>query len=69
MGGIDKGDLIIVTNVLTSFEAKATRLIGTVQKVIIVDTIGFNYLYLIKVNDVSYWVDGIPYSSLVMELF
>jgi hypothetical protein len=69
MGGINKGDLIIVTNVLTSFEEKVTQLIGTVHTVEVIDTIGFNYLYLIKVNDVSYWVDGIPYSSLVMELF
>jgi hypothetical protein len=69
MGGINKGDLIIVTNVLTSFEEKVKKLIGTVHTVEIIDTTGFNYLYLIKVNDVSYWVDGIPYSSLVMELF
>jgi hypothetical protein len=61
-------DLIVVTDVLTSYPTKAANIIGAVHSIQAVDPFGEHFVYLIKVDGVGYWVDGRSYSLLMMEL-
>jgi len=70
VGDLEVGDDIIVTRVLF-INLPFTQLIGTKQSIIQVDYSDFPYRtfpYKILVADKSFWVEGIPYSSLMMEL-
>lgn len=70
MGDLEVGDDIIVTKVLF-IKPPFTQLVGTKHTIIQVDYSDFpfrSYPYKIVVADKSFWVDGIPYSSLMMEL-
>jgi hypothetical protein len=76
MGNLKVGDDIIVTKVLSKVSAaiKAKSIIGTKHKIIRIDFIDFigfefqTYPYQILINGSTFWVEGIPYSSLMMEL-
>jgi hypothetical protein len=73
VGSIKKGDKVIVTDVLyiqieSKYSFKAKDLISSVHKVLEVDTTGAPYPYKIEVDNSTFWVEGIPYSSLMMEL-
>ena len=73
MGSIKEGSQVIVTmvlyiNVASKYSAKAKHLINSVHKVVEVDRTGAPYPYKIKVENSTYWVEGVPYSSLMMEL-
>jgi hypothetical protein len=72
MGSLKVGDDIIVTKALWLVEP-LVQLIGTRQKITQIDCSHFpfqTYPYkILAVNNKPYWVEGIPYSSLIEELF
>ena len=73
MGSLKTDDLIIVTEVLhfyslDSYTTKAKSLANSVQRIIQVDCTGCPYPYKIKVREDTFWVEGVPYSSLMLEL-
>lgn len=76
MGNLKVGDDIIVTKVLCIATAiKAKSIIGTKHKIIQLDFVDFisfqfqTFPYQILVKGTTFWVEGIPYSSLMEELF
>ena len=73
MGDLKTGDLIIVVDVLhyyqiNSYTSKAKSLINSVQEIKQTDCTGCPYPYKIEVGEDTFWVEGIPYSSLMLEL-
>lgn len=68
MGDLKSKDLIVVIDVLTSYSDVKKQLIGTVQSILAIDDFANNYKFLVLENSRHYWVDGLPYSSLMMEL-
>ena len=73
MGNLKEGDQVIVTMVLyinieSKYSTTAKDLMSSVHKVVQVDRSGAPYPYKIKVGKSTFWVEGIPYSSLMMEL-
>lgn len=73
MGSIKEGNQVIVTMVLyinieSKYSATAKDLMNSVHEVIEVDRTGAPYPYKIKVGNSTFWVEGVPYSSLMMEL-
>lgn len=73
MGGLKTGDLIIVTEVLhfyrvDRYTAKAKSLINSVQEIKQIDWTGCPFPYKIEDGNDCFWVEGIPYSSLMLEL-
>ena len=73
MGSLKTGDLIIVTETLhfyrvDRYTTKAKSLINSVQIIVQVDCTGCPFPYKIENGDDSFWVEGIPYSSLMLEL-
>ena len=70
MGSLRVGDDIIVTDILCIIQP-AAKLIGTKHTIIQLDCTDFpfqTYPYKIVVAGKSYWVEGIPYSPLILEL-
>lgn len=67
MGSVTVGDLIIVTSALTSMP-HYSYLIGEVFEIVAIDIILNGYPYKIQVGDRSFWVEGVPYSPLMLEL-
>ena len=73
MGSLGVGDLIIVTDVLyfpqlNTNTAKAKSLFNSVHTITQVDCTGCPYPYKIEVGHSTFWVEGIRYSSLILEL-
>ena len=73
MGSIKEGSQVIVTRVLyikieSNYSATAIDLMNSVHKVVEVDRTGAPYPYKIIVEDSTFWVEGVPYSSLILEL-
>ncbi len=73
MGSLKTGDLIIVTEVLVInlkniYSIKAKNIINTTHKIKQVDCTGCPFPYKIEVGNSTFWVEGVPYSSLMMEL-
>ena len=68
MGSVKIGDLIIVTSALTSMPEFSNYLIGKVFEIVSIDTVLEGYPYYIRSGDRSFWVEGIPYSPLMLEL-
>lgn len=73
MGGMRTGDLLIVTEVLHYYQVnrytnKAKSLVNSVHKIIQIDCTGCPYPYKIEVGEDTFWVEGLPYSPLMMEL-
>jgi hypothetical protein len=67
MGSVKIGDFIIVTKVLFS-ECENSHL-HKVLKVERIDNLLTGYYpYCVRYNGFEYWVEGIPYSPLMMEL-
>ena len=63
------GDKIIVTRALGYPVVKAhPDITGQVVVVTYVDNILTSFPYKIKFNNVYYWVEGVPYSPLMLEL-
>lgn len=73
MGNLKEGDQIIVTRVFspsnfTPYSTIAEDLISSMHKVVQIDRSGAPYPYQIEVGKSTFWVEGVPYSSLMMEL-
>lgn len=73
MGSLKVGDLIIVTEILffynlDKYTDKAKSITNSVQTIIQVDCTGCPYPYKIEDEDNYFWIEGIPYSPLMMEL-
>lgn len=73
MGSLKTGDLIIVIEALHFYRVdkytdKAKSLPNSVHKITQVDWTGCPYPYKIEVGNSTYWVEGIRYSSLILEL-
>lgn len=67
MGSLKIGDRIIVTEVLTS-HPEAGFIIGEIIEISYIDTVLDTFPFAISYNGRKYWVDGVPYSPLMMEL-
>jgi hypothetical protein len=67
MGSIKVGDLIIITDALTSRTIPDLR--GSIAMVLFIDDVLLTYPYKIKKNGMTLWVEGVPYSPLIAELF
>ena len=74
MGNLKEGDQVIVTMVLyvvnieSEYSTIAKNLMSSVRKVVEIDRTGATFPYKIKVGKSTFWVEGVPYSSLVAEL-
>ena len=76
MGNLKEGDQIIVTTVLSfnipskpsKHYTTAKNLISSVHKVVEIDRTGATFPYKIEVGNSTFWVEGVPYSSLIREL-
>lgn len=73
MGNLKEGDQVIVMmvfyiNIYSEYSTTAKDLMGSVRKVLQIDRSGAPYPYKIKVGKSTFWVEGVPYSSLVAEL-
>lgn len=68
MGSVTVGDLIIVTSALTSMPEFSNYLIGKVFEIVSIDTVLEGHPYYITSGDRSFWVEGVPYSPLMLEL-
>lgn len=69
MGDIKVYDKIIVTDALVLNDRHVAQLVGVVAVVLRVDTYLKSFPYKVKIDDKLYWVEGIPHSSLMEELF
>lgn len=69
MGDIKVWDRIIVTDALVINERYSGELVGVVAIVLKVDTYLKTFPYKVKIGEWHYWVEGIPHSSLMEELF
>lgn len=69
MGDIKVHDKIIVTDALVINDRYVTQLVGVVAVVLRVDTHLKTFPYKVEIDNKCYWVDGIPHSSLMEELF
>lgn len=69
MGNLKIGDKIIITKILQP-NNYYNYLIGTVQTIDNIDIYEDPYPYriTIKKSDIFFWVEGVPYSSLMLEL-
>jgi hypothetical protein len=67
LGSLKIGDRIIVTEVLTS-HPEASFIIGEIIEISYIDTVLDTFPFAISYNGRKYWVDGVPYSPLMMEL-
>ena len=74
MGNLKEGDQVIVTMVLyvvnipSKYSTIAKDLISSVHKVVEIDRTVATFPYKIKVGNSTFWVEGVPHSSLMMEL-
>lgn len=74
MGNLKEGDQVIVTMVLyvvnipSKYSTIAKDLISSVHKVVEIDRACATFPYKIKVGNSTFWVEGVPHSSLMMEL-
>lgn len=69
MGDIKVHDKIIVTDALILNGRYVEHLVGAVAIVLKVDTYLKTYPYKVQIDNKYYWVEGIPHSSLMEELF
>ena len=68
MGGLKIGDKIIITDFL-SFIYPCLDYEGKIAEIIeINENSMFGFPFKVSINNIHFWVDGIPYSSLMMEL-
>lgn len=67
MGDLKVGDKIIVVDVL-QIGNRLDHLKFTIQKILSIHSPSDYYPYRIEINNSFYWVEGIPYSPLIMEL-
>lgn len=74
MGNLKEGDQVIVTMVLyignreSKYSTIVKDLISSVHKVVEIDRTGATFPYKIEVGNSAFWVEGVPHSSLMMEL-
>lgn len=68
MGSVKVKDKIIITDALVVNKEVLNKIIGKTAKIIKIDTYLPTFPYKVQVEDTFYWVEGIPYSSLMMEL-
>jgi hypothetical protein len=73
LGSLKTGDLVIVTEILhfntqEKYSIKAKSLVNSVHKITQIDWTGCPYPYKIEVGNSTFWVEGIRYSSLILEL-
>ena len=62
-------DKIIITDALILNQRNANKLIGQVAVVIGISRYSKIFPYRVEIYDTIGWVEGIPYSSLMLELF
>lgn len=67
MGSLRIGDKIIVTKVLTT-HPEGAFIIGEILEITYIDTILDTFPFAIRYDYKKYWVEGVPYSPLMMEL-
>jgi hypothetical protein len=67
MGNLKVGDKIIVTKVLQMGKS-LDHLKFTIQEISSIHTPEDYYPYKIEIDTSTHWVEGIPYSPLVLEL-
>lgn len=73
MGDLKTGDLIIITNVLLFYpknqdKSYREKLINSVHKISEIDWTDGPFPFKIEAEGGSYWVEGVPYSPLMVEL-
>jgi len=70
LGNLKVGDKIIVTDVLVFNDHSASQdhLKFTIQEISLIHSPEDCYPYIIETDTALHWVEGIPYSPLVMEL-
>ena len=68
MGSVKVMDAIIITDALILNKQSLDEVIGKVAIVRKIDTYLKTYPYKVQIENTFYWVEGIPYSSLMMEL-
>lgn len=68
MGSIKVKDKIIITDALILNKESLNNIIGKTARIIKIDNHLKTYPYKVQVEDTFYWVEGIPYSSLMLEL-
>lgn len=73
MGSIREGDRVIVImvlylNVESKYTTKAKDIMNSVHEVVEVDRTGGTFPYKIEVENSIFWVEAVPYSSLMLEL-
>lgn len=69
MGNLDVGDRIIITEVLTINAKVIEGVVGKSAVILRVDKVLTDYPFKVVVNNRWFWVEGVPYSSLMEELF
>ena len=67
MGNLKIGDKIIVMKVLTS-QPDIDYIIGEVLQIEFIDTIFDRFPFAVSYNGRKYWVEGVTYSTLMLEL-
>lgn len=68
MGSVKVKDKIIITDALVRNKELLNKIIGKTARIIKIDTHLPSFPYKVQIEDTFYWVEGIPYSSLMMEL-
>lgn len=68
MGSLKIGNKIIITAALTMPQDEY-KYIGKVANIEAVDQVLADYVYRVSLEDRYLWVDGVPYSPLLEELF
>lgn len=68
MGSVKVKDKIIITDALVVNKESLNNIIGKTARIIKIDTHLPTFPYKVQIEDTFYWVEGIPYSSLMMEL-
>jgi hypothetical protein len=69
MGDIKVADKIIVTEVLSLNLREWKDLVGEVATVIHIEKYVKSFPYKVEIRGWNYWVEGVPHSSLMEELF
>jgi hypothetical protein len=69
MGDIKVYDKVIVTDALLLNNRYVKELVGVVAIVLKIDRYLETFPYKVEIDNKLYWVEGIPHSSLMEELF
>lgn len=68
MGSIKVKDKIIITDALVINKKSLNKVISKTARIIKIDTHLTTFPYKVQVENIFYWVEGVPYSSLMEEL-